>query len=304
MQNQNAILQPVLSRAARLRPLPKHLSRVDVTRRVWSGVCVDVTEAWGNGEACADLGYESSTRLWALLEEVGGAHSEARFKPEQPCPVSYTPRNMHFAPRGLAAWGYCADMGYIRDVTLVFDLDDIERRWSEKLDHSLATVPRWRFANDDLWTLVRMLADSVGSKDPTSELYGDGLVTAILARVVRRSAEIARRERGLARWQLSKVLEYLDAQLPEAVQLTALANLTGLSQAHFARAFKASTGVAPYQWQLRARIDRAKALLLQTDASLEDVAGRTGFADAVHFGRTFRRLTGATPATWRRSRKS
>jgi AraC family transcriptional regulator len=264
---------------------------------------VDVTESWGHGEACAELGYESATRLWALMEEAGGAHCEARFKAEQPCPVSYTPRNMHFAPSGMTAWGYCADMGYIRDATFVLDLDDIETRWSQRLDARLASVPRWRFADDSLWTLVKLLADAVNDPDPASELYGDGLMTAIVARVVSRSGRIASKESGLARWQLRRVLEYLDVHLPDPVQLATLAKLTGLSQAHFARAFKISTGCAPYQWQLRARVERAQSLLLRTDDSLDEVAAMTGFADAAHFGRTFRRLTGAAPASWRRSRR-
>jgi len=304
MQDADQFSRAVVSRADRLSPPPQPISRVQVTRRVWSGVCVDVTECWGDGEACAQLGYESETRLWALMEEAGGAHCEARFKPEQPCPVSYTPRNMHFAPRGLAAWGYCADLGYTRDATLVFDVDRLESRWSQRLDTASFSAPRWRFADDGLWTLVKLLADAVHDPDPASELYGDGLVTAIVARVSRRSAAITPKQRGLPRWQLRKVIDYLEARLPEAVQLATLAELTGLSQAHFARAFKASTGAAPYQWQLSARIERAKALLLRSDVPLEDVASATGFADAVHFGRTFRRLTGATPANWRRSRKS
>jgi AraC family transcriptional regulator len=304
MRDASSVRRPVLSRADQLQPLPKPLSRVQVTRRVWSGVCVDVTECWGSGEACAELGYRSETRLWALMEEIGGAHCEARFKPEEPCPVSYTPRNMHFAPRGLAAWGYSADFGYTRDATLIFDERHLESRWAQVFDTAAFSVPRWRFADDGLWTLVKLLADAVNDPDPASELYGDGLVTAILARVGRRSAPITPTQRGLARWQLRRVIEYIEARLPEAVQLTTLAELTGLSQAHFARAFKASTGAPPYQWQLRARIERAKALLLQTNSSLDDVASATGFADAVHFGRTFRRLTGTTPANWRRSRKS
>jgi transcriptional regulator GlxA family with amidase domain len=164
-------------------------------------------------------------------------------------------------------------------------------------------VPRWRFADDDLWTLVKLLAAAVGDADPASELYGDGLVTAILARFVRRSGHLSPKECGLARWQLRRVLDYLDAHLPETVQLSTLAELTGLSQAYFARAFKISTGCAPYQWQLRARIDRARTLLLRTSDPLDDIAAATGFADATHFGRTFRRLTGTTPASWRRTRK-
>jgi transcriptional regulator GlxA family with amidase domain len=61
--------------------------------------------------------------------------------------------------------------------------------------------------------------------------------------------------------------------------------------------------MAPYQWQLDARIRRAQARLVDTDASLEQVAEATGFADAVHLGRTFRKLVGVAPATWRRDHK-
>lgn len=96
--------------------------------------------------------------------------------------------------------------------------------------------------------------------------------------------------------------EHLEAHLPERVELAYLAALVGLSQSHFARAFKAATGMAPYRWQLDARIRRAQRLLLDTPAPLDEIAAATGFADAVHFGRTFRRLTGATPAAWRRDR--
>jgi AraC family transcriptional regulator len=294
---------PLESRAELWRPQPRSVSQVQVSRRMWSGVCVDVTECWGSGESCNPLAYESETRLWALLEEVSNAHCEARFKAEQPCPVSYTPRNMHFAPAGMMAWGYTADLGYIRDATLVFDRHDIESRWGQRFDAQLTSAPRWRFADDELWTLIKLLAGVVGDPDPSSQLYGDGLVTAILARFLRGSGQTSSKEYGLARWQLRKVLDYLEAHLPDTVQLTILAKLTGLSQAHFARAFKISTGFAPYQWQLRARIDRARALLLRTSDSLEDVAVATGFADAAHFGRTFRRLTGTTPANWRRDRK-
>jgi AraC family transcriptional regulator len=108
----------------------------------------------------------------------------------------------------------------------------------------------------------------------------------------------------LAPGQLQRVVEYLDAHLPKRVDLAHLAALAGLSQSHFSRAFKASTGMAPYRWQLDARILRAQALLIGTSASLDDVAEATGFADAVHFGRTFRKLAGATPAAWRHDRKS
>jgi AraC family transcriptional regulator len=165
-------------------------------------------------------------------------------------------------------------------------------------------MPRLRFSDDRIWTLVRLLSDVVNDSDPSTQLYGDGLTAAITARLFAEPPKLGAEAKGLAPSQLQRVLEYLDAHLPKRVDLRHLAALAGLSQSHFSRAFKASTGMAPYHWQLDARIRRAQALLIGTGASLDDVAEATGFADAVHFGRTFRKFTGATPAAWRHDRKS
>jgi transcriptional regulator GlxA family with amidase domain len=70
-------------------------------------------------------------------------------------------------------------------------------------------------------------------------------------------------------------MSYLEAKIPARVELATLAELAGLSQSHYSRAFKASTGLAPYQWQLQTRIERAKDLLLNTKGCLEDVAQAT-----------------------------
>jgi AraC family transcriptional regulator len=141
--------------------------------------------------------------------------------------------------------------------------------------------------------------ESLPSQRPSKRL-----TAAVKERLFAEPSELGADAKGLPSAQLQRVVEYLSAHLPKHVELADLAALAGLSQAHFSRAFKASTGMAPYRWQLDARIRRAQALLIDTNASLDDVAEATGFADAVHFGRTFRKLTGTTPAAWRHDRKT
>jgi AraC family transcriptional regulator len=177
-------------------------------------------------------------------------------------------------------------------------------RMATQFDDGVVSTPRLRFSDDRIWPLVKLLADAVNDPDPAAQLYGDGLTGAIAARLFAHPPEPGADSRGLAPWQLRKVIDYLDAQLPKRIALSELAALAGLSQSHFSRAFKASTGLAPYRWQLDARMRRAQALLIDTHASLDQVAEATGFADAVHFGRTFRKFTLVTPAAWRRDRKS
>lgn len=166
----------------------------------------------------------------------------------------------------------------------------------------LADLARLGCNDGALGTLVRLLADAIDDPDPGAQVYGDALTAAIAARLQQRPPEAKASAPGLSAQQLKDAIAYLEARLPAKVELATLAQLAGLSQSHYNRAFKASTGLAPYQWQLQARVERAKDLLLNTNDGLEEVAAATGFADAVHFGRTFRKITGATPAAWRKER--
>lgn len=265
---------------------------------------VDVTGYHCAGAVVHGLQHAHRTRLSVVLEEVGG-RCEPRLRPERPNPIDHMPRHMHLAPAGLETWGYTDGVRYVKDATLSFDLPAIAERLEIEGLNGSALAPRLRFADDRLWTLVRLLAEVVDDPDPSMQLYGDGLTTAIGARLLAPSPDpVAVAPRGLAPWRLRRVIEYLEAHLPQRVELSRLAALSGLSPSHFSRAFKASTGMTPYHWQLDARIRRAQSDLVHTDAALEQIADANGFADAVHFGKTFRKMVGAGPASWRRDRKA
>ncbi len=284
--------------------MPENVLTVSAIRGGWNGARIDVTCFQCVGQASHKLHHSGETRLSVVLEEIGG-RCEPRLRPDRPNPIDHVPRHMHFAPGGLEMWGYTADARFVKDATLSFDLKALAEQTAMDFSGDLATTPRLRFSDDRLWTLVRLLSEAVDDPDPSAQLYGDGLVIAIAARLFALPPASRMEDgKGLAPWRLRRVIDYLDAHLPERVDLAYLSELAGLSPSHFSRAFKASTGMAPYRWQLDARIRRAQAQLIDTDASLDQVAEATGFADAVHFGRTFRKLTGVAPAAWRRVRKS
>lgn len=211
---------------------------------------------------------------------------------------------MDFAPAGIEMWGYSDDARFVKDATLSLNLAVLSEQLATQFDSSMIATPRLRFSDERIWPLVKLLSDAVNDPDPSAQLYGDGLTAAIVARLFVDPPALGADATGLAPWKLRQIIEYLDGHLPQRVELAELAAMAGLSQSHFSRAFKASTGLAPYRWQLDARIRRAQALLIETDTTLEQVAGATGFADAVHFGRTFKKLIGATPTAWRRDRKA
>jgi len=67
------------------------------------------------------------------------------------------------------------------------------------------------------------------------------------------------------------------------------------AEAHFARSFKEAFGLPPHRYLLTRRIERATALLLDTDLSITEIAFRTGWSSLGTFGRTFRDVTGDSP---------
>ena len=105
---------------------------------------------------------------------------------------------------------------------------------------------------------------------------------------------------GLAPWQERRAKELISANLYGEISLAELARECGLSTSHFSRAFRQTTGASPHQWLLHRRIDNAKQLLRNREATLSEVALNCGFADQSHFTRVFTKLSGTGPGRWRR----
>ena len=79
-----------------------------------------------------------------------------------------------------------------------------------------------------------------------------------------------------------------------------LASVSGVSEAHFARSFKEAFGLPPHRYLLTRRIEKATALLRDTDLSITDIAFQTGWSSLGTFGRIFRDITGKAPAEYRK----
>lgn len=104
----------------------------------------------------------------------------------------------------------------------------------------------------------------------------------------------------LSGFQLTKTLEYIDANISESISLKDMADQVQLSVYHFSRAFRSSTGLPPYQFILSKRIEFARRLLKERDDTIQDIAFAVGFAEASQFTKHFRKVTGVTPSQYRR----
>lgn len=96
----------------------------------------------------------------------------------------------------------------------------------------------------------------------------------------------------------------MDAASNEQWPISRLASVSGVSEAHFARSFREAFGVPPHRYLLTRRIERAKALLRDTDLSITEVAFQTGWDSLGTFGRTFHDITGESPSALRTREKA
>lgn len=99
--------------------------------------------------------------------------------------------------------------------------------------------------------------------------------------------------------RLLRAKDRMDAASHEDWPVPRLARVSGVSEAHFARSFKEAFGVPPHRYLLTRRIERAKALLRDTDLPITEIAFETGWNSLGTFGRTFRDIIGESPGELR-----
>lgn len=106
---------------------------------------------------------------------------------------------------------------------------------------------------------------------------------------------------GIPPRRLARVVEYVRNNLDKPLAVSALSRMAEMSQSHFSKLFKVSTGLAPHQFVLRARINRSKELLRRDNARIVEVALGVGFENQAHFTTVFGTLVGMTPRQFQRS---
>ena len=104
--------------------------------------------------------------------------------------------------------------------------------------------------------------------------------------------------------RLLRARDAIDAASHEEWPVRRLAKISGTSEAHFARSFKQAFGLPPHRYLLTRRIEKATALLRDTDLPITEVALDTGWSSLGTFGRIFRDITGKSPVEFRLADKA
>jgi AraC family transcriptional regulator len=149
---------------------------------------------------------------------------------------------------------------------------------------------------------MALLAE-LDSEGLSGRLYAESLANVLAVHLLRHYTAAENRAQkftgGLTGQKLRAVTDFIAENYEQDLSLTELAHVAGMSTFHFAREFKRVTGTTPHQYLIKFRVERAKALLADSEMPLVEVGFRSGFSHQSHFSRLFRRLTGTTPLSYR-----
>jgi AraC-like DNA-binding protein len=149
-------------------------------------------------------------------------------------------------------------------------------------------------------TIERLAAMSLDLRDGKGESAGAASAIAYAATMALYDDLLGdgggRAERSAA---IGRVLAHIRLNLGEPLDVPALADLAGLSRAHFSRVFADCEGVSPASYVLAERMRRAASLLVSGAASVKEVSRACGFDDPNYFAKAFRRSFGASPTEFR-----
>ena len=174
-----------------------------------------------------------------------------------------------------------------------------------ELDPTRTVVPPLDgFNSPELFSTMSAVDAELRTGGVGGSLLAESLANVLAVHLIRHITgprrELASADGVLPRHKLRRVIEYIMENLGGSPTLEQMAVVVHLSPYHFARQFKAATGLAPHQYVITRRVERAQDLL-RTDGGLglAEVAFRSGFGNQSHFCLQFKRIVGATPRQFR-----
>jgi AraC-like DNA-binding protein len=153
---------------------------------------------------------------------------------------------------------------------------------------------------DYVLSIFTQIFDEVRSQEPLYQVKACSRVFLLLAELL--TCE-RRKDHPNYSWQqqiVEKVKFYMEENIYKQINITDIAQETGLNPARLNDVFKTYTSMTPYQYYIQIKINKACRLLEQTDISIKEAAYTLGFEDQYYFSRLFKQKTGIPPSRWKR----
>lgn len=145
--------------------------------------------------------------------------------------------------------------------------------------------------------LAAMLEEEIESQHPGKNLCAFGTFITLLSKIIQTGGKAEQNENQSP---AAPAISYLNLHFAENVRIEKLAKLCHLSRASLFRHFRNLTGCTPKEYQRRKRLESAESMLLTTNKSLSEIAGKCGFCDSNHLAKVFRAQENITPRELRK----
>jgi AraC family transcriptional regulator len=128
----------------------------------------------------------------------------------------------------------------------------------------------------------------------------NGIIEQIFSRFL--DSPLMIQAQSMLRYNLQTILVFIQNNLENDISVEQLAEMAFLSKDHFSRVFKSIIGMAPCEFIIMKRLEKAQFLLLTTDLTFEQIIEKTNFKTASYFSRIFKKYTSCTPIHYRKQR--
>ena len=150
-----------------------------------------------------------------------------------------------------------------------------------------------------LFNLSMALLEECKNDFATGQLYGESISLALAARIIAKFSNNSivpnRYDGKIPLWRLNRLKNFIHENLHLDLSIADLAKEVNLSEFHFSRMFKQSTGMTPHAFMTKKKIDRACELLKKGQFSINEISVALGFKNQTHFSMLFKRVLGMSP---------
>src|SRR6266550_7804175 len=238
----------------------------------------------------------------ALIALTGGYQGEIRTASGSRISGTQHRGNVCVLPSGLAHKARLE--GASEHLALYLDPVLMQRAASDSsLSGNFEVVEKCNPSDPVISSIGMALLAELESEGLSGRLYAESLANVLAVHLLRHyttgTGPVQRFSGGLSAQRLRQVTAFVAENYSNDIRLSQLAQVAGMSNFHFAREFKRTTGTTPHQYLIKIRVERAKALLAAGEMPLIEVGLQSGFSHQSHFTRLFRRLTGTTPMSYR-----
>lgn len=186
-----------------------------------------------------------------------------------------------------------------------FTYDRIQRNYIDLLKQPGVNPPS-AIKSESVWkrSIIESLAciiDEYKDKDSAFELNIKARLLLILSLMIKNNYLVFNKksndEGKLNR--LKQVLEYIEEHFYEKITISHLSSLLNMSEGHFSRFFKSIVNMTPIEYINVIRVNKASALLKETDKKIIDISMEVGFDSPSYFIKTFKKQKKYTPSQFR-----